>query len=217
MDLKIVVLATLAALSLCSGCVLRRVNIEEVSPPIEHISHQSQKLSIFDRNSDSEHSVSLGEIMFILERTTFGNESIALIPPAGLKDFPALDTWKITHKYRDSYIYTSPSYYRGQIGIMADVEGRLSNGGLLFQVSGGKTGRTWRVTSKASGLAFYHPIKETDIWGLRYGGKRGDGTEFQIIDRKNPNVTEVIQSIFILDGDLGRGFLVKGVMIVSAP
>jgi hypothetical protein len=200
-------------LTLCTGCILRRVIVDEVSPPIEHIAAQPREIALLDRDADAQHYASLGDTMFILDRYTLGEETIALIPPDRQKAFPKASTWSITHRYRETYIYTSPFFYKGRIGIMADADGRLSNGGLLMQVRGGKSGKTWRVESVSPGHAFYQPIIDRDTWGIRYGGKRGDATEFQIIDRTNPTVTQIIQSIAISDADLTKGFLVKGVLI----
>ena len=210
-------MTTIFTLLLCSGCIVKnavkRTNITEVSPPIEHQLAYSRKISTFDRDITYELSASVGEVMFVLDRYTIGFETLALIPPARLNGFADAATWTITHKYLDRYIYTSPSYYNGQIGFMADNDGLLYKNGSLIQVSGGQAGRSWKLASMSPGHAFYRPVVEREVWGLRYNGKNGETSEFDLINKINPKLSQIVQSLLVSDADLRDGFLVKGVLI----
>jgi hypothetical protein len=203
----------LAVVTVLSGCAFRRLNVDTLPEAIERPMFADEWKSEFDRDISAELEVSLGDTMFVLTRYRLTTEKLVISAPSGLRPLPTSGQWKITHQYREKYIYTNPNYYRGDIGFMADEDGRLYPQRYFMQVSGGKTGRTWPIDAQVGGLAFSRNVEQKEVWGLRYGGRRGELTEFQIIDRANPTIVQVIQNLGISAEDIKSGFLVKGVLV----
>lgn len=205
----IVVLLTLA----CAGCVIRGLNVEELPQPRLREAPTPEWRSEFDRNIDKPLIASLGDTMFVVTRYLVRKEQLAIMPPPRRQPLPPADSWSVTHTWGEFIVYTSPNYYNGSVGVVATREGRLPKAPIMLQVAGVKTGQTWPVRALAGDALFVRQKEHLEIWGVRYGGRRGGATEFQIIDRANPSVSQVVQSLSVADRDLRAGVLIKGVLV----
>jgi hypothetical protein len=198
----------------CAGCVLRAANIDELSQPEPHKVPAPEWRSEFDRDVDKPRIASLGDTMFVVTRYFLRRQLLNIAPPYNLRPLPPADSWSITHTRGAYVLYTSPDYYDSAIGVVATREGRLPPNPHMLRVSGAKLGASYVVGTLARTDALFVRRQEyLEVWGVRYGGHRNGLTEFQIIDRVNPSVTQIVQSVSVADRDLAAGVMIKGVLV----
>jgi hypothetical protein len=209
-------LAFVAFLLAIQGCIYTShttkldVPIIRVPPEVEYRS------SLKDAPGD-EISVSIGEDLFRIDRYGTGfKEYVGAIAPTGRK-FPD-DTagWKGTHVYNDGasgdlIVFTTPRYYNSGIGIILDSEERTATNAPVVQLTGSKKGRRWKM---AEGREFFAVTTELYAnWGMRYGGLKDNNYIFELYNKNDANVIEIIQSIQVTEGEFIAGFTVRDVFV----
>lgn len=198
----------------CTGCVLRAINIEELPQPEPHKAPAPEWRSEFDKDTDKPRIASLGDTMFVVTRYFLRRELLNVAPPFGLSALPPADSWSVTHTRGEYVLYTSPDYYDGTIGVLATREGKLPCNPQMLRVGGVKLGASYVVsTLSRTDALFVRRMEYLEVWGVRYGGRRNGLTVFQIIDRVNPSVPQIVQSVSVADSDLAAGVLIKGVFV----
>lgn len=168
-----------------------------------------------------ERSSSIGDRMFLITRyTETSREVIIPTAPKGLQPLPNTEsTWLGTYSYngpdgQNLVVYTSPSYYNGQIGVILDDKDLMATINPFVCVRGTKTGRRYLTPPAYTGSPFFGQEKKiTEVWGLRYGGRRGKSFQFEVIDRENPKEIEIVQDILVSENEFFNGFVVKGVLV----
>jgi len=207
------IVALFALLSLCSGCVFRRGSIAELHPAVAHQSPAPELRSEITPNASGTHVASLGDTMFVIKRYRLSIEEFACTPPRELNAIPPASSWSATHSWDNNVVYTSPQYYDGDLGIVATRDGKFTEIPHILQVKGVKTGRRWDIKAQSGGEIFRRAPTDIDEWGVRYGGHRSNSTEFQIVNRANANVSQIVQNLLVSDEDLNQGVVIKGVLV----
>ena len=202
---------------LVQGCSYHAA-ITPLDPPARRERADVQFKSVFDGARAGEQVASIGDELFVIRRFKIGEkEEIKAAPLRDqLQSFPINAVWTGTHLYHDKLgsqftVYTSPSFYNGQIGAILDKDGNLATSHPLIQVMGVKKGRRWRVIG--NGKFIQSSVESLEAWGLRYSGKRGTAYVFEIVDKRNANVSEIIQSIHVSEADFLKGFTIRGVFV----
>lgn len=188
-----------------------------IDKPIESEKVGVTYKSVFDNNKYRERNATIGDEIFVTRRYKHGEKMEARFKaPDSNNPFPDGRTWVGTHIYDDMkgekyVVYTSPLFYKGSVGVILDKDAHLVTSKPLVQVAGRKTGRRWKINGK--GQFFTPSIELIEAWGVRYGGKVGASYVFEILNKKNANVTEIIQSVQVTETDFLKGFTIKGVFV----
>jgi hypothetical protein len=207
---------TIGAAMLIQGCTYVSYTAPLI-PPIEREKVSVTYKSVFDTEKHGEQSASIGDEIFVIRRYMIGERAeIRYKAPDNISPFPNATTWIGTHIYDDIKggrytVYTSPLFYKGSLGVILDKDGRPATREPLVQVAGGKTGRRWQL--QGIGQFFSRSDVLLEAWGVRYGGKRGESYVFEILNKKNANVIEIIQSVQVTEADFLKGFTIKGVFV----
>ncbi len=186
-------------------------------PPIEREKVGITYKSDFDPEKRGEQSASIGDEIFVIRRYVIGERvEIRYKALDDIGPFPNANTWVGTHIYDDKQggrytVYTSPLFYKGTVGVILDKDGEPATRKPLVQVAGGKIGRRWRLQGTGKFFSLSNVLLEA--WGARYGGKRGESYVFEILNKKDANVTEIIQSVQVTEADFLKGFTIKGVFV----
>ena len=107
-------------------------------------------------------------------------------------------------------MYTHKDYNNGEIGVILDPNGIMATKKPYVQVAGYVANR-W---GEEQPVPFFKRERTTiEVWGLRYGGKRGADYQFEVIDTVNPKEIEIVQEIMISPKEFASGFIVKGVLV----
>lgn len=212
MNVKITVLTVLSII--LAGChSYNKAGLTKLSSPIPHQPLGEESGYELSPQAGGIYSASLGDTLFAVHFYRIMEEAITISPPVDLKPFPQPSSWSITHSLNEYFVYTSPEYYSGEVGIVAFRDGKLPMKPELIQVVGVKTGRRWPTDKPTSDLLFARRRVGGPSWAVRYGGHKSGVTEVQIYDKKDASVSEVVQNLLILDQDLQQGVVIKGVMI----
>ena len=187
-----------------------------LSPVISRPIYETELRSQIDKEDGEELTCSIGDVLFHIERYSLGHEIPAVLPPRELEKFPTWGNWEGTHTYSDPngtdlVVYTHKDYYKGDIGVILDCNGIMTTTRPYIQVSGTIIAKRW---GKKQPVAFFKRERESlEVWGLRYGGKRGSDYQFEVIDQINPKEIEIVQEIMISKEEYTKGFIVKGVLV----
>jgi hypothetical protein len=174
-------------------------------------------VSKFEDTSLNDKYSSIGdELFWVGVYVVEGNLHPKLRAPTG-DNFPRNSKWKGTHIYNDGesgdlIVVTSTDYYHENIGVILDSDEHVATNFSVIDVGNGKKhGRRWAM--EGSGNFFNYSDKITEYWGLRYSGIKDNFYSFDIINKYNSNVTEVIQSIQISEDNFLDGIVIRGVLI----
>lgn len=175
-----------------------------------------EKVAEFDKPSGLPYSASLGDEVFRLKRVIYGNEYVVSVSSPVGTSFPYKATWKATHAFYSPeegqyLVYTTPNFYAGIIGVILDRDLKLVTNKPVVQLEQRRAGRRWGT---ATNQTFFSREKAVDkVWGLRYGGKRGNDFQFEVIDQTDPKEIEVVQELMITPDNFYTGFIVRGVLV----
>lgn len=184
--------------------------------PVERTVIYKDYFSSIDGKSNDILSASIGDEMFVMNRfITAENEVVNIVPPTGNK-FPRSSIWRGTHKFNDGksgdlIVYTTPDYYKGNIGVILDENEQLATSFPLVQLDGAKEGRRWKLNAR--GKFFTIPQKNIDSWALRYGGNKNGQYIFEIVNKYESQVSEILQTIYIDESKFRKGFVIRNVLI----
>lgn len=202
-------------LVMLSGC-FSTSGLSRLEIPIERRINVAASFSVLPQGTCT---ASIGDVLFELRRYTTGavERTARTTPP---KPFPIDARWTGTHSFAaedgaNYTVFTTPEYYGASVGVILDKEDKLATPRPLIYVSGLKKGH--RIKLSAEGPFFFVPAELIESWGLRYGGRRGTDYAFEIIDKPNPTVTEIVQSIQVSEADFVAGFVVRDVRIRGTP
>ncbi len=200
------------AASFVTGCyAVRTVPLE---PPIARKLRHPDSFALLPAG---EQRCSIGDVLFTCARYKDGaHEEVGVDRRPGTPPFPDSPGWSGTHQFTAEdgaklTVFTHPEFYKGKVGVILDGDDMLATSAPLVQVEGSSTGRRWALESERK--FFYVPTVLLEVWGVRFGGKKGSDYVFEIIDRPNPNVTEVVQSLQVAEAEFLSGFVVRGVMV----
>lgn len=189
------------------------------SPNTTPLPRELKEPSLFSQLPQGEQARSIGDELFVLRRYVTGAvEEVAVLAPPSLEPFPVRATWSCTHLYDgdDGHqlpVFTSAAYYHGAVGVILDHEDNLATSKPIVQVLGAKRGRRWSIAG--GGKFFRVPVELVEAWALRYGGRKGVDFVFEIVDKPNSNVVQVVQALQVSEADFLRGFTVKGVLVTG--
>jgi len=190
-----------------------------LNPPIERQALSVTYTSAFNRPPSGMHTASIGDELFVISRYLIGErEEVRLHAPARLHSFPSDAKWMGTYRYDDGggdqlVVFTSPSYYNGDVGVILNTKDEVATRRPLVQVAGKRTGRRWSLIG--TGKFFVASERLTEAWGVRYSGQRGTAYVFEIIDKHGASVTQIIQSVHVPETEFLRGFTIKGVLVTG--
>jgi hypothetical protein len=208
------VIASILLLSI-QGCSYNTYTTE-LSEPIVRKSPEHRFTSEFDVRPEGVQEASIGSELFRISRYEIGEYEFVRVKALTSETFPAIADWKGTHVYNDGksgdlVVYTTPKYYRGAIGVILDSEDRIVSKAPLVQLNGMKKGR--RLKLSGEGKFFEISNKLIERWGLRYGGLSDNNYVFELFNKNDANVVEIIQSIQVTEKSFLDGFTVRGVFI----
>ncbi|PTO84333.1 hypothetical protein CWN98_17225 [Vibrio splendidus] len=223
MSKNIVIVAIISLM--ISGCVYSNyaTKLENpISKPSfeQNLSEKFQSILSVDENVQT---TSIGDDLFVVQRyiaVTEAYERIPYLAPTRNR-FPKDASWTATYLYNDGtsgdlLVYTSPEYYQGQIGVILDTDYVVSTEEPLVQVKGAKQGRRWKL--QGNGKFFksgknYSKRNVEKTWGLRFGGVNNGMYIFEIINRTDSTVVEVLQTIKVTEQDFLAGFVVRDIFV----
>ncbi|WP_440616221.1 hypothetical protein [Cysteiniphilum sp. 6C5] len=128
--------------------------------------------------------------------------------------------WSDTYIYDDgnmtSLVFTSPSFYAGILGVIANTEGKFMTEEPFVAVKGSKKGWRWEKPSN-SGNHFFSIIENTitvQQWRVRYSGFKNNNLHIQIIPLIGETSEKgVIHDIYITKQQFMQGFSLKEIFI----
>ncbi len=172
---------------------------------------------------NKEHITSIGDDLFVVSRYIEIIETYEVIEhksPTKLK-FPDNEKWTANYAYNDGnsgelYVYTTPAYHQAQIGVILDSNLVVSTDKPLVQVTGLKEGRRWTLNDKSRFFKIKDKSTKNYIeksWGLRFGGFDSGYYIFEIVNRSESTVSEILQTIKITRKDFLSGFVVRNIFI----
>ncbi|KHA59829.1 hypothetical protein NL53_14470 [Vibrio variabilis] len=219
------ILTSVLASFLLSGCVYS-VHTSKLDKPIKKpvLNEQKETKYYSEISIDSnEKTVSIGDELFNVVRHFEVIDLYEVIPfssPTSTR-FPQKQEWIATHEYNDGVsndllVYTTPTYHGSQIGVILDDEYVLSTSEPLVQVSGGKKGRRWELAGQGKFFSIREKttrIPDEKPWGLRFGGVQSGTYVFEIINRSESTVIEVLQTLKVTEQDFMSGFVVRNVLV----
>ncbi|WP_192483571.1 MULTISPECIES: hypothetical protein [Cysteiniphilum] len=133
---------------------------------------------------------------------------------------PNPSDWSDTYIYDDgdikSLVFTSPSFYAGIIGVIANTEGKFMTKEPFVAVKGSKKGWRWEKPSNSSDH-FFSIIENTitvQQWRVRYSGLKNNNLHIQIIPLiGKTSEKDVIHDIYITKQQFMQGFSLKEIFI----
>lgn len=220
---KTFLLPLLSSLAL-SGCVYSS-HTTKLDSPISKPVFESQTESEFKSElNDLVEFASIGDQLFTVSRyrkTTHTNEYIPFRAPTKLS-FPVDAPWSATYKFKSNdsaneyLVYTTPLYYKGEIGVILNENYDVATAEPVVQLVGAKEGRRWKLngTGKFFQIRSSESTKNIETpWGVRFGGVNEGLYIFEIINKENSTVTDVIQTIKVTQKDFLQGFVLRGIYI----
>tara|TARA_R110002094_G_scaffold9169_10_gene18805 strand:+ start:4335 stop:4898 length:564 start_codon:yes stop_codon:yes gene_type:complete len=162
--------------------------------------------------------------MFVVRRFEWipGEETVDTVVARSPLDqqFPGPSTWRGTYDYHDEdsneyVVYTTPSFYAGNIGVVLTNEGKLATDRPLVQIKRRWFSRDWELPSEDRSF-FLHPgtsPNDPQSWGLRYGGTNEGRYVFEIINTTESTVTQVLQTISVSEAKFLDGVTIREVML----
>jgi hypothetical protein len=188
----------------------------KLDTPIERKAPKGRLTSSLDVLNSGERSASIGDPLFRVSRYQIGEYGAVRLKALTAEPFPQKASWLGTYVYNDQtsgdlIVFTTPAYYKGQIGVILDEQGRVATEAPLIQVDGGLKGRRWKVNG--SGQFFDESKVLVDRWEIRYGGKAGDQYIFEIVNKAESSTSDILQSIKISESSFFEGFTVRDVFI----
>ncbi|MGF1764035.1 hypothetical protein [Aliivibrio kagoshimensis] len=160
-------LVLLLPIMLIQGCVYNSYTTK-LNEPVQRENISSYILLKNTNPNDEILSATIGEELFVINRKTIGKSNAVIVKAPTGRDFPQDQVWSGTYKYNDGesgdlYVYTTPTYYKGTIGVILDDNQQLTTKKPLVQLEGSKVGRRWSLRSATDFFAIY-----ADNWALRY-------------------------------------------------
>lgn len=212
MTKKIICIFILA--TIIQGCTYP-IYTTKLTQPIEREVVNARYITSIDSNNDEYLTASIGEELFVLNRYTTKDDTVTIIAPTGER-FPLRSVWMGTHIYNDGMsgdliVYTTPDYYKGDIGVILNSNEELATEQPLVQLAGVKSGRRWKI--QQNGKFFTIPIANIDSWALRYGGKNDGKYIFEVVNKHESKTTEILQTIHTTERDFVAGIIIRGVLI----
>ena len=221
---KNIVIAAVISL-IVSGCVYPTYTTK-LDSPISKSSVEPEVLEGFKSIMSVDKSIqtaSIGDDLFVVQRFIAVTETYERIPylaPTG-KGFPVGAAWAATYSYNDGtsgdlLVYTSPAYYQGQIGVILDAEYVISTDKPLVQVKGAKQGRRWELRGNGEFFKMENTYSKRNVektWGLRFGGVVDGMYIFEIINRTDSTVNEILQTVKVTKQDFLSGFVVRDIFV----
>ncbi len=211
------ILSILVVLFIIQGCASKSYTTK-LDTPIERKLVKIDYFSSIDSKSNQRLSASTGEELFVMNRyLPSAKEVVTIIPPTGNK-FPLSAVWKGTHQFNDGssgnlIVYTTPDYYKGNIGVILDDNDDIATNQPLVQVEGFKVGRRWKLDT--NGKFFIVPSKNIDSWALRYGGNNDNKYIFEIVNKHESKNTEVLQTINVSEDKYLKGIIIRNVKVLG--
>ncbi len=209
-DMKKLIL--LVSIILLQGCVYNSYTTK-LSEPVQRTTVNDYVLLTNTSSDNGVFSATIGDELFIINRKVTGkNNKVIVKAPTG-RPFPQAQKWSGTYKYNDGksgdlYVFTTPDYYNGTIGVILDSNEKLATSKPLVQLEGSKMGRRWPLRASTDFFDIY-----IDNWALRYGGMSDGKFIFEIINKFESSTTEVLQKIVVAKSDFYTGFNIRNVLI----
>jgi len=211
--------------ALLSGCVYS-VHTSKLDIPVNKPSVESQSATLSHSEmsiDEDERTASIGDELFSIARYNETLTKYEIIPfqsPTSQR-FPQNQQWSATYKYDDGksgelLVYTTPTYHRGEIGVILDKNYALSTSEPLVQITGAKEGRRWKLWGQGKFFSVREKSNRNAIepvWGVRFGGVQGGMYVFEIINRSESTVVDVLQTVKVTEQDFIAGFVVRNVFI----
>lgn len=193
----------------------------DAKPLEKYVKCLKEEVSFSPAPVNSILTTNIGETMFVASRYLILQER--KIDVSNLRNgFGSNNPFDWTNKYIyddgsvKALVYTSPSFYSGTIGIIADSNGKFVTEEPFVSIKGSKKGRRWKQNSGVSN-SFYSLIEERKVineWGVRYLGLRNNDLVIEIV----PNFAQVseknvIQRIYVTKEQFKQGFTLKEIFI----
>lgn len=212
MDTSMRKLILLFFIILLQGCVYNS-HTAKLNEPVQRKSVNNYVLLTDTNSNNGIFSTTIGDELFVIHRYTTGKSNTVIAKAPTGKPFPQNQEWLGTYKYNDGksgdlYVFTTPEYYNGTIGVILDSNEKLVTKKPLVQLEGTKTGRRWALRSATNFFDFY-----TDDWALRYGGMSDGRFVFEIVNKLESNTTDVLQKILVTNSNFYTGFNIRNVLI----
>jgi hypothetical protein len=177
---------------------------------------EKQYLSSLEITHQNEQLASIGDELFRVGVYIVGADEHINFKATTGDDFPNNNLWEGTYVYNDGesgdlIVYTNPKYYEGSIGVILDSDGQIATSLPLVQVATMKKGRRWPLNG--TGKFFVYTDRLIEKWGLRYSGIKDSNYVFEIVNKYDSNVTEIIQSIQVTESSYLEGVIIRGVLI----
>lgn len=205
-------LVLLLSIILIQGCVYNSYTTK-LNEPVQRKNISSYILLTDANPNDEILSATIGDELFVINRKTIGKSNTVIVKAPTGRDFPQDQVWSGTYKFNDGkygdlYVFTTPAYYKGTIGVILDDNEQLTTNKPLVQLEGLKVGRRWPLRSATDFFAIY-----TDNWALRYGGMNNGEFVFEIVNKLESSTTEVLQKVQVTDKNFYNGFNIRNVLI----
>ncbi len=203
-------------LLLVTGCASKSKSITRLTPPLPRNVDVKKITTEFSMKANEAHQISIGEELFRITRSSVAPEESVDFHAPGWNKFPSEAIWTGTHTFHDKalgdlIVYTTRAYRKGSIGIILDLDGYPVTKKPLIQVGGMKRGRRWGIQGTGR---FLNPIYTFyESWGVRYGGLVDNFYLFEIVDKNEANISEIIQTIKIAPNVFLDGFIIRKVLI----
>ena len=201
---------------LASACTTYPVYTSKLEQDVPLPPLKFERIPEFDKPFGAPYSASLGDEVFRLKRHVYGDKYVVTLKSPVGTSFPYQAEWKATYTFYSPQegqylVYTTPSFYAGTIGVIVDRDLKLATNKPVVQLTGRRAGRRWAMTTE--GIFFGREQAVDKAWGLRYGGKRGNDFQFEVIDQFDPKEIEVVQELMITPESFYKGFVVRGVFV----
>jgi len=215
-----VLLIICGLLVLVMGCASHRGNskITKLDKPILRENNGNKYTSVLNIMVNEKQSASIGDELFRITRRFNTPAESVRVKSSTYDSFPHKAIWKGTHLYHDDslgdlIVYTTPAFYKGTLGVILDSKGHLATFAPIIQVKGNllKRGRRWKVNG--TGQFFTPGSVPYESWGVRYGGLIDNVYIFEILNKNEANVIEIIQTIKITPKAFFDGFVIRKVFI----
>lgn len=182
-----------------------------------------------------EQTATIGDLLFYVNKydkqtiiKTIEIESPSYKPKLN-NPFPKQATWTAYYQYTDDkfsnlLVFSTPNFYKAEIGIILDKNGYPATDKPLIQIIGPRSGRRWEVDgdgpffnniTKKKTEEITKTFNKNNTWALRYGGKIAENYLFDIINTNDPTVIEVLQKLIINEKNFMEGFIIKSILITG--
>lgn len=210
-------LLLICCLLLIIGC--GRPSFKKNNQPVRVIKFSDEKQIIkFNLDEGEKHQASIGDTLFIVSYYHLSPEVSVKFKSPLREQFPSRAIWSSRYYFTENneifFVYTTPGYQQGHIGIALNAKQEIEKSKQLVQLRGRgvlRKGRRWNLNGEGK---IFEPIYDlSDAWAIRYGGFVNDNFLFEIIDKKDASVVEKIQTIAMPPKGYFEGFIVRGVII----